>query len=226
MNTHHNSRRLLALRRALGAAFMLVVLVLAGCDSNDADSPDDSAREVVFEAANLASADLVIPPDIGTPSGVTLEPLARGTSPYPIEATFKFRYDRAMQVVRLPDISDVVTARLTIAEGGSVGWHRHPGSAIIVVQSGTFGIIEETDCVLRTYGPNGDDRSRTVAFHRGGGILDVGFNAGEGDVVAYVTFLGTPEGHGPTVPVPPEEAPCATTLSGATTSHSAMPDVL
>lgn len=140
--------------------------------------------------------------DINTPGGASLERLTGGKFPHPIDGQFKFRYDGGMQVVRLPDLSNVVMARLTIAEGGSVGWHRHPGSAIIVVESGTFGIIEETDCVMRTYGPG------QVAFHRGGGILDVGFNAGTGNVVAYVTFLGVPAGQAPTAPVAPEQAPC------------------
>lgn len=140
--------------------------------------------------------------DINVPGGVTLEPLARGAFPHPIDAQFKFRHDRAMQVVQVRDVSDVIVARLTIAEGGSAGWHRHPGTAIINILSGTFGVIEETDCVLRTY------TAGQVAFHRGQGILDVGFNAGEGDVVALVTFLGVPAGQPATIGVPPEEAPC------------------
>jgi hypothetical protein len=76
------------------------------------------------------------------------------------------------------------------------------GTAIINVVSDTFGVIEETDCVLRTY--TADD----AVFHRGQGILDVGFNAGEGDVVAYVTFMGVPPGQPATIGVPHEEAPC------------------
>jgi hypothetical protein len=140
--------------------------------------------------------------DIAVPGGVTLEPLARAAFPYPVDGMFKFRPDRATKVVHVRDLSDVVVARLTIAEGGSAGWHRHPGTAIINVVSGTFGVIEETDCVLRTY-TAGD-----AVFHRGQGILDVGFNAGQGAVVAYVTFMGVPPGQPATIGVPPEEAPC------------------
>jgi hypothetical protein len=140
--------------------------------------------------------------DIAIAGGVTLQPLARGAFPQPIDAQFKYKYDKAMQVVQVRDVSDVVVAKLTIAEGGSAGWHRHPGSAIITVLSGTFGVIEETDCVLRTY------TAGQVAFHRGQNIIDVGFNAGTGDVVAYVTFLGVPSGQPATIGVPPEEAPC------------------
>jgi hypothetical protein len=140
--------------------------------------------------------------DIAVPGGVTLEPLVRGSFPMEVDGMFKFRYNRATHVVHVKDLSDVVVARLTIAEGGSAGWHRHPGTAIINVVSGTFGVIEETDCVLRTY------TAGEAAFHRGQGILDVGFNAGQGDVVAYVTFLGVPPGQPATIGVPPEEAPC------------------
>jgi hypothetical protein len=181
---------------------LLAVVLIAGiattaCKDN---TPTEAEPEAIFmhHPGTLASAS----GDIAVPGGVTLQALARGAFPHPIDGTFKFRYDRAMQVVHVRDLSDVVVAKLTIAEGGSAGWHRHPGSAIINVVSGTFGIIEETDCVLRTYGAG------EVAFHRGQGIIDVGFNAGMGDVVAYVTFVGVPAGQPPTIGVPPEEAPC------------------
>lgn len=142
--------------------------------------------------------------DIHTPGGVTLEPLARGTFPHPIDAKFKFSYGPATAVSQVSDASDVITARLTVAEGGSVGWHRHPSIAIGVVQAGTFGVIEETDCVVRTY------EAGETFFHRGQGILDVGYNAGEGDAVVYVTFLGVPAGESPTVPHEngDEDSPC------------------
>jgi hypothetical protein len=38
--------------------------------------------------------------------------------------------------------------------------------------------------------------------------MDVGFNAGEGHVVAYVTSLGVPPGQPATIGASHEEAPC------------------
>jgi hypothetical protein len=131
-----------------------------------------------------------------TPDLVTLEPFARSAFPHPIDGKFKFKYHARTHVVQLDDVSDVIAARITIQEGGSAGWHVHPGSLIGVVHSGTFGVIEAHDCVLRTY-------SAGQAFiHPGQGMIDVGFNAGDGDVVVYLTFLGVPEGQPPSLPAP------------------------
>lgn len=176
---------------------LLAAVASWACDDRAATAvqPDDTLS---YPVPTLA----VVPAHVHEPGGVTLEPFARGAFPHPIDAQFKFKYASATQVVKLKDASDVIAARLTIAEGGSVGWHRHPGSAIGVVQSGTFGVIEETDCVPRLY------HAGDVVFHRGQNILDVGFNAGEGDVVVYLTFLGVPGGQPPTMGVPSGEAPC------------------
>jgi hypothetical protein len=179
-------------------ASLMVGTILPACDDAQPTPAEPEPVSMHQHPGTLASAT----GDIGVPGGVTLEPLARGTFPHPVDGMFKFRHDRATEVVHVRDLSDVIVARLTIAEGGSAGWHRHPGTAIINVVSGTFGVIEETDCVLRTY-TAGD-----AAFHRGQGILDVGFNAGQGEVVAYVTFLGVPPGQPATIGVPHDEAPC------------------
>lgn len=180
------------------AGIVIAGIALAACGDSGPSPAGPEERSRQDHPATFVSASS----DIAIPGGVTLEPLARGAFPHEIDAMFKFRHDRAMQVAHVKDASDVIAARLTIAEGGSAGWHRHPGAAIIIVQSGTFGVIEETDCVLRLYTP-GD-----AVFHSGQNILDVGFNAGVGDVVAYVTFLGVPAGQPATIAVPPEEAPC------------------
>jgi hypothetical protein len=183
--------------KPLAVGLLATTLVLA-CDEAQPTPTEPDPVSLHHHPGTVAS----VSGDIAVPGGVTLEPLARGAFPIDVEGMFKFRYDRGMQVVRVRDLSDVVVARLTIAEGGSAGWHRHPGTAIINVVSGTFGVIEETDCVLRTY-TAGD-----AVFHRGQNILDVGFNAGGGDVVAYVTFMGVPPGQPATIGVPHEEAPC------------------
>jgi hypothetical protein len=179
-------------------AGLLATTLIPACDDAQTTPAEPDPISVHQHPGLVAS----VSGDIAVPGGVTLEPLVRGAFPIDVDAMFKFRYDRGMQVVHVRNLSDVVVARLTIAEGGSAGWHRHPGTAIINVVSGTFGVIEETDCVLRTY------TAGQAAFHRGQGIMDVGFNAGEGDVVAYVTFLGVPPGQPATIGVPHEEAPC------------------
>ncbi len=39
--------------------------------------------------------------------------------------------------------SDVVVQHLTVAPGGSSGWHSHPGAAVVLVQSGTFNLYRD-----------------------------------------------------------------------------------
>jgi hypothetical protein len=165
-----------------------------------ADAPLYAVKgpQSAVQLSNLSLENLGDP----TPDKVTLEPFGRGAFPHSIDTKFKFKYGNKTEVVQMDDVSDVIAARLTIQEGGSVGWHRHPGSAIGIVVSGTFGVIEETDCVVRTYSAG------EAVFHRGQNILDVGFNAGEGDVVVYLTFMGVPSGQGPTMPHPNGESPC------------------
>lgn len=49
--------------------------------------------------------------------------------------------------------------------------------------------------------------SGDMVFHRGQGILHLDFNAGTGDMVACVTFLGIPPGQGATLPAH-DHSPC------------------
>lgn len=175
-------------------AVLPLILSVGGCSDSRANTLPTEPDEVLFAQHHAAAVASLSGHVITEPGGVLLEPLARGSFPHPVDAMFRFNHTQATQVVHVRDASDVIVARLTIAEGGSAGWHRHLGSALINVVQGTFGVVEETDCVLRVY------EAGDVVFHRGQGILDLGFNAGTGDVVAYVTFIGTPPGHGATLP--------------------------
>jgi len=44
----------------------------------------------------------------------------------------------------------VVDQVLTVAPGGFVGWHSHPGPVLVVVKSGTFRSVQ-TDCSYKDY---------------------------------------------------------------------------
>jgi quercetin dioxygenase-like cupin family protein len=45
---------------------------------------------------------------------------------------------------------DVSVSTLTLAPGGTTGWHRHPGVVLIAVSAGT-GTHYSADCSSRTY---------------------------------------------------------------------------
>lgn len=200
---------------SITAVLAIVMLSnITACDSqvSEPKSPASRVSNPIFgsvplsanrsvESANLITSASLQNVGDPTPELVALEPLGRSAFPHHLDAKFKFKYDNRMEIVQMDNVSDIIAAKITIQEGGSAGWHIHPGSAFGVVVSGTFGIIEETDCVPRTY------NAGEAFFHRGQGIVDVGFNAGEGDVVVYLTFMGVPPGSGPTLPYTGEN-PC------------------
>jgi len=75
---------------------------------------------------------------------------------------------------------DVVTQQITIAAGGSTGWHGHPAPVLVTIKSGAMTIVyaNDTRCVGRIYtaGQSFVDRGdETVhnAFNRGGETLEL-----------------------------------------------------
>jgi len=84
---------------------------------------------------------------------------------------------------------DVSVVTLTIAPGGTTGWHSHPGLAVIAVAEGT-GTLYFADCSSRTYGKgqafveSGDDRP--TAFRNESSrpvVLTVSFIAPKGAAI-------------------------------------------
>jgi quercetin dioxygenase-like cupin family protein len=83
----------------------------------------------------LAGAALATPP-----SGFTTNVLARGSA-----GELDAKHD-GIRLRTHPGVSaDVAVATVTIAPGGSSGWHHHPGVVLVVVQSGTVTFYDE-DC--------------------------------------------------------------------------------
>ena len=75
---------------------------------------------------------------------------------------------------------DVVTQQITIAPGGSTGWHGHPGPVLVTVRSGALRIVYANDpaCAGRIYsaGQSFVDRGdETVhnAYNLGGEPLEL-----------------------------------------------------
>ncbi|WP_405853026.1 cupin domain-containing protein [Streptomyces sp. NBC_00090] len=104
-------------------------------------------------------------------SGVSGNVLARGTS------------DGRLRIEPPTGDTDVVVRTITIAPGGSTGWHHHPGQLIGVVQTGTL---------TRTFGDcSVEVNSAGQAFVEpsGGKHVHVGRNLGTEPVVLYVTYL-------------------------------------
>jgi len=52
------------------------------------------------------------------------------------------------------DREDVVMRQLTIAPGGSAGWHFHPGPTFVIVTQGTLSLYQANDptCTAQRFG--------------------------------------------------------------------------
>jgi hypothetical protein len=91
---------------------------------------------------------------LATPGiGVLSAPVhARGT----IEGDEPIRrvgWNLFLQSFRRGDSTDVVTQQITIAPGGTTGWHGHPGPVFVTVKSGALTIVYADDptCQGTTY---------------------------------------------------------------------------
>lgn len=98
-------------------------------------------------------------------------------------------------VVDLDDASTVIVAEVTWTEGGTSGWHRHPGVSIVNMVEGEVEVTWEHDCVPRTYAAG-------ESFFDPG---EVHTADSDGGAAAYVTFLGIPDGEPATEWVEPVE---------------------
>lgn len=169
--------------RSLAGPLTLFFLV-AGCTENAPTGIAAAAETPAFASMEHSS----------TAGGFRVEPLARGGFPDEVAVMFRIKRGRATQVVNVKDPSDVLTARITFEPGGSVGWHTHPGPAIVTVAAGALTIINANDCVPRIY-------SAGQAFiDPGQGNVHIGYNATGGQTVVYATFLDVPQGAPATIP--------------------------
>jgi quercetin dioxygenase-like cupin family protein len=139
---------------------------------------------------------------LATPgSGITAALLARGT----LEGEHKghhgqHHWDKGRKPVRikLRRPSDVAVQQVTVAPGGSTGWHSHPGPAIVIVKSGALTLYDEDDrrCKGTTYSAG------KVFIDEGYGHGHIGRNEGTTSTELYVTFLDMPVGAEPRIDVP------------------------
>ena len=140
---------------------------------------------------------------VDEPVGFGVELLAgHATFSDDVAATFRMKYDEGDNgaiVSNLPrDASNVLVAKVTWQPEGTSGWHTHPGPAIVNVVEGELEVVNERDCVVRTYGAG------EAFVDPGQGNVHIASNPNTTDLaVAYATFLGVPDGQSATVWVEP-----------------------
>ena len=99
-------------------------------------------------AAVLATA-AAASPGSGVLSGAVL---ARGAFVDPVDIKFKVSGGDA-KILQVREAQDTVVQSITLAPGGTTGWHSHPGPVVVVVASGalTFYSSDDPTCTGRTY---------------------------------------------------------------------------
>ena len=93
---------------------------------------------------------------------------------------------------------------MTIAPGGSTGWHSHPGPAVVIVKSGSFTLYDGDDrkCRGTTYSVDPASPVGKVFIDEGRGHVHIGRNEGSTNTELYVTYLDVPAGALPRIDVP------------------------
>ncbi len=94
------------------------------------------------------------------------------------------------------DGQDFVTKELTIAPGGSTGWHWHPGQVYGVIRAGTLTHYG-SDCAIDGVYPTGG----TITEQSGPGYVHLGRNLGPDPLVMWVGYID-PAGSAQANPVP------------------------
>jgi quercetin dioxygenase-like cupin family protein len=128
-------------------------------------------------AAGHHGAGATSPPG-GGPSGVVIDPLVHATVPDAV------RVNSAGIKIRTKGPRDLLGTLITVAPGGTFGWHTHPGPVLVAIASGTLSLYEahHHGCAKRRVGPG-------QAFIEDGGHVHLARNEGSEPVKVYATFL-------------------------------------
>jgi len=113
------------------------------------------------------------------PQGEDVTPLARGPLVKPVKVNELLGGGRVK--IQTTGALDAMTAKGTLAPGGTGGWHKHAGPHITIVTQGTLTIIDGK--CMRHELPAGH------ATIESGGSVDKTENLGSAPLVFYVTFL-------------------------------------
>lgn len=166
------------LLKALGAGAALSAVSGVTTADDDGDDDDDEQPEG-FEVEVLAPH-ATFSDDVGAALGVVSE-------------------DGDEDSIFLHDASTVVIARVSLEPGGSSGWHRDQGPVIASVVEGEVAVTHADGCVTRTYAAG------EAAVVTGKSADEVANASDTEPAMAYVIFLGVPDGEPPSVPVEPPD---------------------
>lgn len=143
---------------------------------------------------------------LGTPgAGVVSAPiLARGDFDTQVDVKVKFARDGSINVSNAPGAGEVVVQEITIAPGGTTGWHSHPGPVVVVVKQGTLTYVRAVggECVDTDYSAG------TAFVDPGQGHAHTAFNLGSDNLVLIATYFDVPVGGNQRIDVPVVPSAC------------------
>ena len=117
-------------------------------------------------------------PAVGTAVALMVTPIS------PVAATPSEGVDGVVLSQSTYKGKDYITRELTIAPGGSTGWHYHPGQIFGVVRSGTLTHYEE-DCTVDGIYQEG----QAISERSGPGYIHEGRNEGTEPLVLWVLYI-------------------------------------
>lgn len=170
------------LLRAVGAGAALSVGsgVATADDDGDTDGDEDRATQPEGFEAEVIAPHATFPDDVAAGFGVSYA-------------------DGADDLAIVRDASTVVIVRATLEPGGTSGWHADRGPVVGSVVDGEIAVTFENDCVAHTYAAG----EALVATGRHADVVE---NASDTErAVAYLVFLGVPDGEAPSTPAEPPD---------------------
>lgn len=144
------------------------------------DAEDDRITQAEGFETEVVGPNATFPDDVAAAFGVTHEEGGDGSA-------------------FLQDASTVVIVKASFEPGGTSGWHLDQGPVIGSVVEGEIDVTFENDCVTHTYAAG-------EALVATGEYADVVENASDSErAVAYLIFLGVPDGEPPSNSVEPPD---------------------
>src|SRR5919106_4678482 len=100
----------------------------------------------------------------------------------PLDVNWKFA-PGVMVKLQTKGPIEVAYQRITIAPGGTLGWHSHPGPTVVTVFQGTLSFYHAEDCTEEIEFPTG------TSFSNLPDEIHLARNEGAGDVVLFAVYF-------------------------------------
>jgi len=168
----HVAEVLISAARSHRVLVAVVALAAGAFACRDTTTPKDLSKTVPIGPSETMGV------------GFTSTVVARGNL-----GTFHIQSKAAGYDVELKshDNTDIAVANISVAVGGSSGWHYHPGPVLVVVKTGviTFYRADDPNCAGTRY-PAG------TSFTEEGGAVGNARNEGAVEVTSVATFFAPP----------------------------------